>query len=156
MSDFSYSPDSLGEDLLIDDEETGGDLVQSPGFDLEFIDSESNLKASLIRRLTTPKGFLARFVQDYTGLVSVNSEYGNDAYKYLSEPLTATTISSIKEELRICLGQESRIEVADITPTIVPYYGTYQVFYSITYSVVGSDDMETLAIVQSGNALVGT
>ena len=151
----NYSQASLGQDVEISDEADGGDLVATSGGDIAFVVGDTNLQAAIVRRVVTPQGNLARYVQDTTGLVSINQDYGNLGYKYLSEPLNALTISRIKDQIRSCLSQDPRIVVGDINPSVVPYGGTFQVVYNISYTVVGSSVMQSLAVVQSNATFTG-
>lgn len=145
---------SLGQDLQLVPEDTGGDFLQSEDFDIAVIQGYDNLKSSLLRRILTPLGSIKTFVYDTTGLLITDQNYGNGAYKYLSEPLSETLITRIKEELTTCLMQETRIQLQTIDAGIAPLRGAYQVTYNINYSVVGSNDMEVLSIIQAGNSLL--
>jgi phage baseplate assembly protein W len=152
---FDYNDvalNSLGTDLALTTENTGGDLAATGGNDLALVEGLENIRLALIRRLTTEKGTLSRFVQDVDGIILIHEDYGNGAYKYLSEPLSNALISLIRDEIITCLSYETRIEVNEVSPRIVTTQVGYNVYYDISYVIVGSTAMQILSLLQvSGN-----
>lgn len=135
----------LGEDVVITDGDNGGDLIFGLESELENVIGYDELRQAIRRRLMTPKGALTRSIQDYTGVQIINSDYGNGAWKYLSEPLTASLPSNIKNEIKTCLAKEDRIVVTDITHEIVNQNNRLILRFTIYYSVKASNEVFSLS-----------
>lgn len=144
---------SLGQDLDLEPEETGGDFVVGPDMDIGFVAGYENLRSALLRRLITPLGSISTYVYDTTGLLITDQLYGNGSYRYLSEPLSSTLIATIKNEMNVCLLQESRIQVQSIDAKLVTTQGQYQVLYTINYVTTGTSNLEVLSLLQAGNSI---
>ena len=135
----------LGEDVVVTDGDDGGDLIFGLETELESVVGYAELKQAIKRRLLTPKGALTRTIQDYTGVQIINADYGNGAWKYLSEPLSASLPSNIKNEIKICLAKEDRIIVNDITHEIVTEQNRLVLRFNIVYSVKASNEIFALS-----------
>lgn len=141
----------LGSDFDLFDRGWGGDLrFNSVTQDIAVVSGLENLKKAIIRRLSTPRGELSAFVHDVSGLYEVNSEYGCVAYNYLSEPISAEVLVSIKTAIQDCLAQEGRIVVDDISYFVQPEAsGRIVVYYSINYTLAENPQFsDTILITQ--------
>jgi phage baseplate assembly protein W len=147
----------FGSDIALSDNEFGGDLVVSSTKDgYELVSGRENLKEAIRRRLSTPEGFLKRFIRDYTNLFLVNYTYGNPAYKYLSEPVEPSMIFTLKAEVMSCLQEENRIEIQDVNVSIVPVNNYPRISLSIQYTEVGQNTIESVTLSQTESGfLVG-
>lgn len=135
----------LGEDVVVTANDDGGDLVLGLEKELESVVGYNQLKQAIKRRLLTPKGALGRLVQDYSGIQVINTDYGNGAWKYVAEPLTAALPSNIKNEIRACLSKEDRIVINDITHEIVTEQNRLVLRFTISFIVKESNELLSLS-----------
>lgn len=150
-SDFNVFDSSslvdLGNDLVIDENSNGGDIVVSPFGDLTPINQVDNLKKAIKRRLFTPKGSLGIYVQDINGLYYIDGDYGNEAYRYLSEPLTNELLDNMRDALIECLGQEPRISLSDVVPSIQSGAdGIVTVDFIASYTIISNNVADNVVI----------
>lgn len=153
---YSSVPEyDLGIDLATSDGEFGGDLIllgSKEDYGVDF--GRTNLKYAIRRRLSTPQGFLKRFIRDYEGLYTINNTYGNPAYRYLSEPIGPSILLNLKSEVMACLQEEDRIEVTDVGISFVPYQGLPRVSLTISYIEKGLNELSSVVLTQGESGFI--
>lgn len=144
MSEFyAYSqtdPVDFGTDVALSAGDFGGDLELDESGDLVDLAGWDNLDAAIVRRLTTARGYLTRFIRDIEGLGLINDTYGNPAYRLLSEPVSNQLLGELQEGVRGCLAEEDRIVIISVDITLEPFSAGIRVVLSITYSAASSPD----------------
>lgn len=129
-----YGPTYYEADLALAE----GDLVVANQDYLTWNWAES-LSAALLRRLNTPLGSIASSVHGMEGLLVLNANYGNPAFRYLSEPQGAATTARMREGVLACLAQEDRIDVLDLTSSLdVSSAGTPLLVFDLLYTIAGT------------------
>lgn len=109
-----YQTRIFGADIGTTDE---GDLLISGG-DFGLSEAESKVVTAFVRELASPPGILARYTYDRTGVSLQNEDYGNGAYRYLSENLDQYSVNEIKEGIRE-VGRNHPIVLLQLDETIV-------------------------------------
>lgn len=98
---MALSPQLLNQNLLgTDISQKSGDIATSLG-DFKTQNGVANVIDAFIRELTTPLGYIGRYVLDVEGLKTVDIDYGNEAYYQLSEPLSETFISNMINHIQL-------------------------------------------------------
>jgi hypothetical protein len=128
----------LGVDLL---STPASDRVRSPGAgDLRSnktgdLTTDSGLQLVIrgrLRELTTPIGQYARYIDDVDGLKLIDIEYGNEAFRYLSEPTNTLPLDRIIESCRTVMLKDIRVESANVSPTLDPNTGMLNIKINFT------------------------
>ncbi len=103
---------------------------------------EEDSRNSLIKRaLTTPLGYLGRYILTETGAINIDTSFGNGLYNKLSEPFTLNWIAEANQDIRTALSQLSPlIEVVDVAL----YSDGNTISIQLTYS--DSAGINTLAV----------
>lgn len=84
--------------------------------DLKTINGIELVVQSRIRELTTPFGYLARFIQDRDGIKLVDADYGNSIFNLLAEPSNTLPFEKVAEECRRIMLKDSRIASTEVKP----------------------------------------
>jgi hypothetical protein len=110
-----FNPNYLGTDIS----QLSGDLATSLG-DFKVQSGVSNVIDAFVRELTTPLGYIAKYVLDVDGLKIVDANYGNEAYYQLSEPLSEPFITSMISHIQnVAAMHQDRLTVNSIDYNIV-------------------------------------
>lgn len=117
---MSLVPNILNENLLgIDISQSSGDIATVLG-DFKTQNSIANVIDAFIRELTTPLGYIGRYVLDIDGLKIVDSDYGNEAYYQLSEPLSDSFINNMIGHIQtVADAHQNRLTISSIDYNIL-------------------------------------
>lgn len=142
-----FDASNLGNDIELGDDNEGGDFLISPTGDIGEVTQLNNLKRAIKRRLFTAEGALGRQIRDPYGVYSLNTDYGNAAYRFLSEPMTAELLSQLRDTVVQCLLQEPRIVVDTVEPIVeTSFDGTTYINLIARYTVVETDTTDNIVI----------
>lgn len=149
----------MAQDNNIDKELLGVDLVATPNWDLAVNVHDlatqtglSNVINAFIRELTTPQGFIGRYVYDIEGLKLIDGDYGNPAYYQLSEPLTNLWINDMMSHVQTVAVYHPRLTLDTIDYQLLDVERN-QVQFMINFRVETSADSVTLLLVRNGTVL---
>lgn len=89
---MGLNPDELGRDLVIGE---NGDLAVF-GNDLDYINGVDHVILRFSRELLSPHGLLSKYLEDASGLIAIDENYGNEAFYQLSEPMDQDWVDRVK------------------------------------------------------------
>lgn len=148
-SDVILNPELLGTDIATG---TNGDLLPD-GSDAGTVSGVLNTINAFVRELTTPFGYLAKYVEDAEGLKLLNEKYGNPGYFLLSEPLDQVWLDTMIEAIEAVADNQPRIELIQVDHEILS--GT-KVHFMIRFKVLSSPREFNMVLTKENNALAVT
>jgi hypothetical protein len=140
---FKRDPEVVGDDLVIDPLQ---DLVVTDTGDLQTITGADSITASLLRRLYTPAEGFRRLQRTPLGVSYLDAEYTNEAYNYLSAPLSDANFKEIRAALLQSAKADQRIEVLQFEILMGPGQTSIQgrVTLMMSYRIKGTGELKTL------------
>ena len=151
MSSFSdsliatYGEDYLEGDLALT-AGLQGDLATTDLGDLATLNWAENVRVSVLRRLNTPMGAIASSVLGTEGLLILNEGYGNPALGLLSEPLSPSLLLRVRDRIIVCLDQEDRIDVLEVTPRLEADTNGRRMVIDVSYAIKDTPGQQLLTI----------
>jgi hypothetical protein len=144
VSDFYdlFTDDDFGTDFDL----VAGDLTVDSTLDVTALNGFDYVDQMVRRRLSTPRGALRAWVQDVEGLKEVQATYGNGAFRYKSEPMTASVVNSIRDELVLCLSEEPLVADVAIGISIQTAAGVAVPVYDVRYTVRATGDSRSVRV----------
>lgn len=135
-----FDADYLGEDLALVD----GDLAFDTQGDFVTVADTANVVAAFRRLMATPLGSLLQLVHDVDPyrLLTTMEGYGNPAFRYLSEPASASLTASMREAVLACVQQEDRIVLLELQARFEPSGFGPMLVFDMTYKVKGTPDQQ--------------
>ena len=137
---YSRDPGLIGNDIYIDEIEK--DFAVNKG-DLALITNVESIQTAIIRRINTSRLQYERYFKTVEGLIVVDSEYGNDAFNYLSALNNSINREFVFEELERILNDERRIQLQDI---IFNETNANKIDITITYVILSNNQLGKLTI----------
>lgn len=137
---YSRDPKLIGNDIYISEIEK--DFAVNKG-DLALITNVESIQIALIRRINTARLQYERYFKTVEGLIVVDSEYGNDAFNYLSSLNNSVNREFVFEELQRIINDESRIELRDIQFNET---NINKIDITITYVILSNNQLSKLVL----------
>lgn len=137
-------PSVLGTDVSTNDL---GDLDVLVG-DYAVVSGIPNAINAFVRELTTPYGYLSRFILDCEGLKILDEAYGNVGYFLLSEALTIGWVNDNLQSIEEVAANQPRITLTQATDYVM--ISPTSVRFNIYFQVLGYPQIFNLVL--SGNA----
>ena len=137
---YSRDPGLIGNYIYIDEIEK--DFAVNKG-DLALITNVESIQTAIIRRINTSRLQYERYFKTVEGLIVVDSEYGNDAFNYLSALNNSINREFVFEELERILNDERRIQLQDI---IFNETNANKINITITYVILSNNQLGKLTI----------
>ena len=92
-----------------------------------YVSDDQELYKLILRAVETPFEYIGRYVMHKEGLVGIDYEFGDAVYEELSEGLTVTLVSRIKNHIRDAINKvTSDIDIDEIILSI-PNFDTVEV-----------------------------
>lgn len=148
--DVILNPELLGVDIA-----TGatGDFVAN-GSDFGTISGVANVVNAFVRELTTPYGYLARFVEDSGGLKIIDEDYGNPGYQQLSEPMDQEWIDFMVDSIEQVAENHPRIEMNTVDYEILNLAVNHGIKFRLRFRVLGVPKDFNLVLTRSNGTLL--
>lgn len=137
---YSRDPKLIGNDIYINEIEK--DFAVNKG-DLALITNVESIQTAIIRRINTSKLQYERYFKTVEGLIVLDSEYGNDAFNYLSSLNNSINREFVFEELQRILKDEQRIELQSI---VFNQTNANKIDITITYLILSNSQLGKLII----------
>lgn len=148
-ADVILNPELLGVDVATG---TNGDLL-AEGSDLMGVGGVANAINAFVRELTTPYGYLARWVADAGGLKILDEGYGNPAFYQMSQPTTQEWIDFMIDSIEQVADNQSRIELTGgISYTLLTGV-PHGVRFRVPFRVLGVPKDFNLVLTREGAGL---
>lgn len=107
---FNRTEQASGVDLTFNNE----DMQITGQGDLKTLSGAELIVEALLRRLQTPIHGYKRWVRSPSGLIELDTTYGNEAYFYLSKPLNQSNKRLIHEAIKRAAESDPRIQVQSV------------------------------------------
>lgn len=137
---YSRDPKLIGNDIYISEIEK--DFAVNKG-DLALITNVESIQTAIVRRINTAKLQYERYFKTVEGLIVVDSDYGNDAFNYLSSLNNSINREFVFEELQRIFNDESRIELQSI---VFNETNVNKIDITITYLILSNNQLSKLVI----------
>lgn len=141
-------PNYLGNDIS---QTLSGDLAVNV-HDLQTQSGSQNVIDAFVRELTTPLGYIARYVKDIDGLKIIDADYGNPAYYQLSEPVSDVWISNMLGHIQAVGSVNTRLDIQSVDYSIMDLIRN-QVQFLITFKVQNDLTPIKLVLARTGDQL---
>lgn len=137
---YSRNPALIGNDINL----TEGEDITVKNGDIQTITNVQSIYKSINRRLYTTKLDYQRLIKTIDGIVVTGSDFGNDAFNYLSALNNSFNRDFVSDEIRRIFETEARIKLQSID---FEDNGTgNKIQIRVVYTILSNNNLATLII----------